>query len=104
MSRFQEAFVTVGSQNSGTQRKKEGASWPPAPSFPPRMRERLHVRHMPDHAAAFALLVPGGSVHAEIVKRLALIGPLLAAVVAGDDLEIAHVLIGRFGLHRRPVH
>ena len=56
---------------------------------------------MPDHAAAFAGLVARRLVHHEIIERLALIGPLLGAIVTGDDLPIAHVLVGGFGLEGR---
>src|SRR6202049_5393888 len=74
----------------------------PAPSS--HNHETLLPGDVPDHAATLTGGVTGLRVHAEIINRLALIGPLLAAIIAGDDFKIAHVSVRRFGFKRRPVH
>ena len=57
---------------------------------------------MPDVLEAVAGAVAGLAVRRVQIKRLALVGPLAAAVVACDDRVAAAGRIGRFGLERRP--
>jgi hypothetical protein len=89
---FARSFYDSGSLARPRTQEKGAPADLPAPLYPKNC-ELLHMRHVPDHAAAFALFVAGGCVHAEIIERLALIGPLLRAVIAGDDFPIAHVLV-----------
>ena len=58
---------------------------------------------MPNVSAIIAFDVARFLVVLPEVERLALVGPLLGAVVAGDDGLVVVGLVAGFGLQRRPV-
>src|SRR5580693_1911368 len=58
---------------------------------------------MPDTVDAVAGYVARLGVLGKLIERLALVGPLLAAVVAGDDGPISRCLGIGAGQERRPV-
>src|SRR5947209_1782113 len=78
--------------------------WPPSASSQRRKRVQSRHRQMPGTVEkTVARDVAGLGVLGEGVQRLALEGPLLGAVIAGDDgIAVAGGVAG-LGLQRRPV-
>src|SRR5947208_1246516 len=74
---------------------------PGRPADGPPCRSRL--RDVPDVVHAFARYVTWLPVLAPRVEGLALIGPLLGAVVAGDHGPVALSFRVRWGGERRPI-
>src|ERR1700761_5060129 len=71
---------------------------------PPYSAQRLRLREMPGAVQkAVAVDVAGLGVLGEGVERLALVGPLLGAVITGDDGVAAIGLVAGLGLEHRPV-
>src|SRR5579872_2388985 len=63
----------------------------------------LRLCDVPDPIAAAVAGSIACLVEMPVVQRLALVGPLLAAIVTGNYLECAHVVVAGFGLQHRPV-